>query len=86
MLYYFTYGADDNQPFHGGWTEVNALDIETACEVFSLLHPMREGYIHCASIYTEQQFKATDMYVNGNFGHRCHERIFFRHEILTHES
>ena len=54
----------DGQPFVGGWTEVEAPDRRAAC----------------SSVYDEAWFKQTEMYRNGNFGVRCHERITLRRE------
>lgn len=39
--FYFTYGLDDTQPFKGGWTEIIAPDVNTACAVFRIFHPDR---------------------------------------------
>ena len=71
--YYFTYGLE-NQDFSGGWTEVEASDIDKACEIFRERHPDRhEGVLNCSTVYSEEQFKRTKMYAGGNFGCRCHE-------------
>ncbi len=76
--FYFTYGAD-GQPFVGGWTEVEAPDIHTACAAFRAYHPDKiEGIMNCSSVYTEAHFKNTCMYAEGNFGSRCHETIILR--------
>lgn len=80
--FYFTYGTE-GQPFYGGWTEVEAPDMSTACFVFRAYHPDKtEGLLNCSSIYTEEQFNRTIMSgPDGNFGYRCHERITIRHEL-----
>ena len=77
--FYFTYGTDPSYPFQGGWTEIEAPDPDKAGEIFSAVHPDRHaGILNCAFTYTEERFKATEMYKFGdNFGGRCHERIVF---------
>lgn len=78
--FYFTYGTD-GQPFRGGWTEVEATDGHAACTAFRAYHPDKiEGLLNCSSVYTEEQFKTTEMFVTGNFGFRCHETIILRRE------
>lgn len=73
--FYFTYGSSGH-PYYGGWTEIEAADIQTACKVFQGLHPNKRGdSLNCSCVYTEEQFKKTSMYADGNFGIRCHERI-----------
>lgn len=75
MRFYFTYGAA-GQPFTGGWTEVEAPTREAAYMAFRVYHPDRiEGIVNCADIYSESQFRQTEMYSSGNFGYRCHETI-----------
>lgn len=75
MKLYFTYGSD-GQPFVGGWTEVEAPDVHTACAAFRAYHPDKtEGLLNCSSIYNQNDFERTEMYRNGNFGSRCHEVI-----------
>lgn len=72
--FYFTYGTD-GQPFFGGWTEVRAANFQMACDIFKAFHPLRNGLLTCCSVYTEEQFKKTVMYSEGNFGHRAWETI-----------
>ena len=36
--FYFTYGSEGH-PFVGGWTEVEAPDLGTACATFRAFHP-----------------------------------------------
>lgn len=87
--FYFTYGSNEAFPFQGGWTEVEASDMNTACKVFQAFHPNRPGSIclNCADIYSEEEFAATKMLENGNFHKFCWERItvtydnFFEKEI-----
>lgn len=56
MKYYFTYGTD-GQPFVGGWTEVEAPNVNLACAAFRLAHPDKEpGILNCSSAYTEENF------------------------------
>lgn len=77
--FYFTYGLDDTQPFKGGWTEIIAPDVNTACAVFRIFHPDRpgwEGILNCSSVYAEDRFKKTEMSgPDGNFGKFCWEHI-----------
>lgn len=73
----FTYGTDGH-PFYGGWTEIIAPDVDVACAVFRIFHPDRagwEGILNCASVYTEDRFKQTEMYASGNYGKFCQETI-----------
>ena len=75
--FYFTYGSSsDIQPYQGGWTEVKAADMDQAIGAFNAVHPMKNKTIVCASIYTEEQFKATSMGQKGsNLGAGCRETI-----------
>ena len=85
--FYFTYGSDERFPFQYGWTEIEAPDMVTACAAFRLFHPARDPEDHClncADKYTEAEFKATEMYEEGNYyGIRCHERIVLTREVFT---
>jgi hypothetical protein len=76
--YYFTYGTD-GQPFVGGWTEVEAPNVNLACAAFRLAHPDKEpGILNCSSAYTEENFlKSCMASPDGNFRKFCHERISF---------
>lgn len=80
---YFTYG-DEGQPFCGGWTEVEAPDMRTACAVFRAFHPDKyDGLLNCSSVYTEAAFQTTSMAgPKGNFGRFCHERITVDREVF----
>ena len=82
---YFTYGTDAGYPFRGGWTIINAPDVETAIKIFSAFHPNRRGSkcLNCADYYTESEFEKTDCFKNGNFGRYCHEIISVCHDVLT---
>lgn len=74
--FYFTYGVEGH-PFYGGWTEIEAPNMNAACALFRALHPDKtEGLLNCCSVYTEEMFRRTAMNgPDGNFGFRCHERI-----------
>lgn len=74
MKYYFTYSNDGNQPYIGGWTEVEAGNMEQAIAIFDTIHPRKTDFINCAGIYNDS-FERTPTYTNGNFGAKCHERI-----------
>ncbi|MBQ3257859.1 MAG: hypothetical protein IJA67_10675 [Oscillospiraceae bacterium] len=74
--FYFTYGTSRQFPYCGGWTEVVAANREAACGAFRAYHPdVIEGCLNCSDVYTEEQFKKTSMYTEGNRGAYCHERI-----------
>lgn len=74
--YFFTYGTSESMPFKGGWTVVMAESMKQAIEVFNIVHPPQNGLVNCSSIYSEEAFKATDMYINGeNFGYGRREII-----------
>ena len=68
--FYFTYGTSETMPFRGGWTEVIADTKEQAINIFNIIHkPRHEGIVNCSFIYTEEEFKTTNMYKeNSNFG------------------
>lgn len=75
MKFYFTYGSDGH-PFVGGWTEVEASDVHTACHLFRAVHPDKiSGIMNCSCCYSQEQFNATRMGETGNFDQFCHERI-----------
>lgn len=74
--FYFTYGTS-GQPYFGGWTEIEAPNMEIACAAFRAVHPDKtEGLLNCSSVYSEEQFNKTQMAGSeGNFGYFCHEAI-----------
>lgn len=74
--FYFTYGTEGH-PFVGGWTEIEADDVHTACRIFRAVHPDKiSGLMNCCCVYSEEQFKGTEMAgPEGNFHQFCHERI-----------
>jgi len=83
--YFFTYGSDDaNQPFQGGWTEVEATYRALAYAAFKVFHPKTEdGFLPFCECYSAEEFAATSMSgEKGNFGQRCHERIVLQREML----
>lgn len=83
--YYFTYGAGA-QPFYGGWTEVEASDRQTAYAAFKAYHSKNaNGCLPFCSCYTEEEFAASGMLAEGNFGRRCHERICLSRELTEGE-
>lgn len=81
--FYFTYGCEGH-PFSGGWTEIEAEDMETACGAFRAYHPDKVPHLlNCCSVYAEEDFKETCMYKKGvNLGKPCQERICITREIL----
>ena len=74
--FYFTYGLGGH-PYVGGWTEIVADDVHTACRLFRAVHPDKTaGLMNCCCVYSEEQFNRTEMSgPDGNFHHFCHERI-----------
>lgn len=82
MKFYFTYGTGAH-PYFGGWTEIVADDVQTACRLFRAVHPDKiDGIMNCASVYSEEQFKRTVMAgPEGNFHHFCHEKITVTKEV-----
>lgn len=81
---YFTYGAHaPEQPFHGGWTLVKAPTWQMAVGAFQAVHPSNSqtGLLNCCKAYSEEEFKATEMYKKGNFGVYCHEVITIKREV-----
>lgn len=79
QTFYFTYGSDHWAG--GGWTEVVAEDMDQACEIFSLIHPRRDGFVACGGIYDENAFSRTSMPAKGNLGLYCVEWLQLRREI-----
>lgn len=85
MKFYFTYGTS-GQPFVGGWTEVEAPTRSAACQMFRVFHPDKtEGLLNCADVYDAHYFESCDMYINGNFGAKCHEVIKLTRELNTNK-
>ena len=78
--FYFTHGTE-GQAYFGGWTEVIAENRQQAEAAFLAFHPLRNGFIPCASVYTEEEMKKTTMWEVGNFGYRCHETISLTRSI-----
>jgi len=76
MKFYYTYGSNSpTQAYKGGWTEVEAYDREEADRKFLRIHPSVDGFLPCAGVYYEDEFKANPMYTKGNFGKFCIEMI-----------
>lgn len=83
--FYFTYGSEGH-PFKGGWTKVRADSRETAIKVFNIFHPTKPDWILCcAEVYSEEEFKRTKMYMNGNLGEYCHEFINLYRYIIRED-
>ena len=82
--FYFTYGSEGH-PYAGGWTEVVADDLNTACAAFRLFHPDKNpGWLNCCSVYPEEEFNKTTMAgPKGNLHRFCHEVITLRREAVT---
>ena len=70
--FYFTYGTKGH-PFYGGWSEVYAPDIDAAIRLHKTYHSKENGFLNCAEVYNEEEFKETEMYQNGNYGRYSHE-------------
>ena len=79
----FTYGTE-GQPFYGGWTEVQADDMELAEAAFRIFHPSKHGdLLNCSSVYTEEEFSRSKMAgPGGNFGRFCHETISLQRSAI----
>ena len=75
--FYFTFGTSKFYPYYGGWVEVIANDSEEAAAKFRKKYPDRNiGFINCAFLYTEDEWKRTGIAQKGsNHGHGCHEVI-----------
>lgn len=75
--FYFTYGNCIRFPFRGGWTVVEAENIDQAENLFRAAHPDRNpGVLNCAGVYTEENFKRTKMFEQGsNYGAGVREFI-----------
>ena len=83
MKFYFTYGTD-GQPFVCGWTEVEAPTARAAAFAFRTFHPDKtEGLLNCSDMYPQAVFERTEMFQEGNFGHRCRETIILRREAAN---
>ena len=83
-IFYFTYGSDERFPYQGGWTEVEAPTLKDACDLFRLVHPWRDPTVpigNYSDVYTEEEFRETDMPLYGNRGAYCHERIALNVEV-----
>jgi hypothetical protein len=81
--FYFTYGTSEKYPFRGGWSKVTAPSINRALDLFTLIHPNRNGCLNCADYYPEDRFKSTTMFKEGNFGEFEHEHIIL--EVIKNE-
>lgn len=88
MRVYYTFSQDSVfQPFKDGWVEVVADSMEQAGEIFRRHYPDRNpGILNCAGIYTEDEFRRTEMYYEGNFGAFCHRRLNENTEIGGREA
>jgi len=78
--YYFTFGYGAGHPFNGGWIIVKSQNIEIAQRIYQLYFPDKSdsNELNCSMIYTENEFKRTQMYKNGNYGKRCHGIIEYK--------
>lgn len=73
---YFTYGTSERMPFKGGWSIVEGETYEQCLALYKLVHKQPDpDCINCAFIYTEEEFKETIMYKEGNLGHKTWEII-----------
>ena len=74
--YFFTFSEQEGQPYHDGWTEVEAPDLSIAIRAFACFHPNEESWISCESYYTEDDFESYEKKKRlAKGGHGCHERI-----------
>ena len=80
--YFFTYGSVTEKeypfyPYKGGWSEVYATSLEEAIDKHHQKHGFtKDGYGRYCASYTEENFKLTGMYIDGNNGVFAHEVIF----------
>ena len=73
---YFTYGTSEKMPFKGGWSIAEGKSYEECLALYKLVHPQEDpDCICCAFMYTEEEFKKTIMYKEGNLGHKTWEII-----------
>lgn len=78
----FTYGSEGH-PFVGGWTQIEAEDMNQACSIFRVFHPNKNGNaLNCAGVYSEDDFQQTEMCHRYNFGAGCHESIQVRRVLF----
>lgn len=79
----FTYGSNSKaQPYQGGWTEIEAADLDDAIKAFLIYHPSVDGFVPCAFMYSESEFAATNMPTEGCWGVFCREKITLTREVL----
>lgn len=78
--YYFTFGKLKTHPFYRRLDHSKARNLRSAIEIFKMYFPNRENPMlcNCSIVYTEKDFKDTQMYISGNFGKRCHGIIGFK--------
>ena len=65
--YYFTFGSEGAES--GGWLVIEADNLADAQEKFITFYgpkAYRDGCLNYCSAYTEDEFKQTSMYKNGN--------------------
>ena len=80
--YFFTFSEQEGQPYHDGWTEVEAPDLSVAIRAFACFHPNKESWISCESYYTEDDFESYEKKKRlAKGGHGCHERIRATREV-----
>ncbi len=73
--YYFTFGSSSTYPFQDGWITIKAPDMHLASEMFKSTYPnpYDEDMLNCAFVYSEEEFKETEMYKQqSNRGYDCH--------------
>lgn len=74
----FTFGPNSPiQPYKGGWVDIIAPNISLACQVFIDKYPRVDGLIPCSCVYYEDDFRATDMYTEGNYGRYWQETLVY---------
>ena len=57
--FYFCYGADLQFPHQGGYTAIDAEDMQMASRAFQLFHPNRPGSVtlNCLYIFDEKNWR-----------------------------
>lgn len=75
---YVTFGTN-GQIYDGGWIRINAENreeaIEKMIERYGEENFNEHGLYRFAFMYTEEEFKETEMYQNGNMGVYEHEYL-----------
>lgn len=75
--FYFTFGSE-GQLYNGGWVLIHAVDKADAIKKFKKRYKeksMKNHKLNYSLSYYQEDFEATRMFSDGNFGVYCHEVI-----------